>query len=153
MQEPQLAGKTAFRVIGLKYRGKNENNEIPQLWVEFMRHRDKIVGLSKPITAYGICDNLDIESGQFDYIAGLGVDSIDEIPDGLVGVDIPAQEYAVFACTLPTIADTYKRIYETWLPQSSYKRAAGPEFELYDMDFDPQKADSKLYLHVPVEKK
>ena len=33
--EHKLVKKTAFKIVGLKYHGKNENNEIMQLWMQF----------------------------------------------------------------------------------------------------------------------
>jgi predicted transcriptional regulator YdeE len=36
MQEPKIVSKPAFTIVGLKYRGKNEGNEIPALWQTFM---------------------------------------------------------------------------------------------------------------------
>ena len=40
--------------------------------------------------------------------------------------------------------------YQQWLPQSGYKRAIGPEFELYDEKFNPQDPASMLYRYVPI---
>ena len=42
-------------------------------------------------------------------------------------------------------------IYETWLMQSDYQRAPGPEFELYDENFDPEDPSSEMYFYVPVK--
>ncbi|MGC1121768.1 MAG: GyrI-like domain-containing protein [Candidatus Methanofastidiosia archaeon] len=85
--EPEIKSKPAFTVVGIKYRGKNENNEIPQLWFKLgprineIKHR---VG-----SAYGVMDNYDEESGKFDYIAGIEVDSSADIPEGMVSIDVP----------------------------------------------------------------
>ena len=34
--EPKLVHLPAFTVVGMKYRGKNEQNEIPQMWGRFI---------------------------------------------------------------------------------------------------------------------
>ena len=33
--EPKIVSMPAFTVVGVKYRGKNENNEIKQMWQSF----------------------------------------------------------------------------------------------------------------------
>ena len=70
----------------------------------------------------------------------------------MVSKTIPAGEYAVFECTLPTIMETYDYITETWISKSGYKRGSGPDFERYDSDFNPEDPDSKMYIYFPVQK-
>ena len=149
--EPEIKSKPAFTVVGMKYRGRNENNEIPMLWGEFGPMIGKIknvVGL-----AYGVMDNYDEKSGEFDYIAGIEVGKAEDIPEGMIHVDVPENTYAVFTCTLPTLRKTFTYIQETWMPQSDYKRADGPEFELYERNFNPYDENSKLYVYIPVLKR
>jgi len=151
--EPKIISRGAFRVVGMKYRGKNENNEIPQLWTKFMPKTSEIKHIANPNIAYGVMDNFDKESGDFDYIAGFEVDSITNIPAGMVSWDVPAQTYAVFTCTLPTLIKAFHHVYKTWLPQSGYQRADGPDFELYDENFDHKDENSKMFIYIPVVKK
>jgi predicted transcriptional regulator YdeE len=152
MEEPKITSKAAFSVVGMKYRGKNEHDEIPQLWDQFMSREDEIREKLNPHICYGVEDNFDETSGEFDYMAAFEVPSDADTPEGMVKWDVPAQTYAVFTCTLPTIREAYETAYKSWLPQSSYQRAAGPEFELYDQDFDSRVPSSKMYLYVPVKK-
>jgi len=148
--EPEIKSSPAFTVVGMKYRGKNEKNEIPQLWGEFGPRMNEIKHIVGP--AYGVMDNYDEKSGEFDYIAGIGVDSTADIPSGMVSVDIPEQTYAVFTCTLPTLGKTFGYAYKTWLPQSGYQRTGGPEFELYDRNFNPEDENSEICIYIPVKK-
>ncbi|MBU7036422.1 MAG: AraC family transcriptional regulator [Theionarchaea archaeon] len=149
--EPEIKSKPAFTVVGIKCRGKNENNEIPQLWFKLGPRMNEIKHRVGP--AYGVMDNYDEGSGTFDYIAGIEVDSSADIPEGMVSIDVPEQTYAVFTTTLPTLVETYQRVCKTWLPQSDYKRVHGPEFELYDATFNPADETSELYVYIPVTKK
>jgi AraC family transcriptional regulator len=149
--EPEIKSKPAFTVVGIKYRGKNENNEIPQLWFTLGPRINEIKHRVGP--AYGVMDNHDEESGAFDYIAGIEVDSSADIPEGMVSIDVPDQTYAVFTSTLPTLLKTYQHVCKTWLPQSDYRRADGPEFELYDATFNPADETSELHVFIPVTKK
>jgi AraC family transcriptional regulator len=96
--------------------------------------------------------NYDGNTGEFDYTAACEVDRAAKVPDGMISWHLPSQTYAVFTCTLPTLRATYNTIYQTWLPTSSYRHGAGPEFELYDAQFDPSDANSKMSIYIPVKR-
>ena len=149
--EPKIVSKPAFTVAGIKYHGKNEQGEIPRLWEAFGPRMQEFRNVVNPEVCFGVCDNMDEETGAFDYVAAVEVADDTDLPEGMVAWAIPAQTYAVFTCTLPTIGQAYEHIYQTWLPASEYKRACGPELELYDADFDPRQPESKMYLYIPVE--
>ena len=149
--EPKIVKRAAFTVVGMKYHGKNENNEIPQLWGEFGPRMGEIKQMANRHVAYGVCDNFDESSSEFDYIAGFEVASTAEIPEGMVSWDIPEGKYAVFTCTLPTLGETYQHASHTWLPQSGYQRALGPELELYDESFDPRDPSSEMEVYIPIK--
>ena len=145
----KLAG---FNIIGMQIQCE-DNHAIPQLWESFNKRSKEFKPKAvKPITAYGVCSDFDMKNNSFTYTAGLKVKDISNIPSGMITMEIPAQEYAVFECTLPTIMETMNNIFQEWLPKSDYQRADGPEFEFYDTDFDPKKPESKLYIHIPVTK-
>ncbi|MCB8921496.1 MAG: AraC family transcriptional regulator [Ardenticatenaceae bacterium] len=150
--EPKFVSKPAFVMVGMKYHGQNKNNEIPQMWGEFMKHTEEFERVINPTVCYGACDHVNETTGVFDYLAAFEVNSEAAAPKGMDRWDIPANEYAVFTCTLPTIHAAFDYIYGTWLPQSGYKRAPGAEFELYDESFEVNDPDSPLYLYIPVKK-
>ncbi|MBN1487082.1 MAG: GyrI-like domain-containing protein [Anaerolineae bacterium] len=147
--EPKIMTKPAFTVVGLKYHGKNEANELPQLWAELNPRIDEIQHQTG-YAAYGVCGAMDTE-GNFDYVAGFAVTSTEDIPEGMVAWEVPEQRYAVFECTLPTIHKTYEYIHQTWLPQSEYERTNGPDFELYGEYFDPSNPGSPMYIYIPIK--
>jgi predicted transcriptional regulator YdeE len=149
--EPKLVRKEAFTVVGMLYHGKNEKDEIPQLWRAFGPRMGEVRHIVQPDVVYGVCDEFEESSGRFKYVAGFEVDSVADIPEGMVSWQVPAQEYAVFPCTILTIGETYQYAFETWLPGSGYRRAAGPDFEFYDENFDPEDKDSGLYIYIPIE--
>ncbi len=149
--EPKIVSRPAFTVVGLKCHGKNEHNEIPQLWQTFGLRAGEIEHIVNPQVAYGISDNYDENSGEFDYIVGFEVDSVAHIPKDMVSWDVPEQTCAVFTCTLPTLGETFQYAHHTWLPQSGYQRGDGPDFELYDEHFDPRDASSKMNVYIPIE--
>ena len=151
--EPKIESRPAFRVVGMKYHGKNEQNEIPLLWGEFVLRLAEVQNRVDEGATYGAMGNYVEDTGEFDYVAGLNVSTAAKVPEGMVSWDVPAQTYAVFSCTLPTLGTTLEHIHGTWLPASSYRHADGPEFELYrDGEFDPEDPDSLMYIYIPIEK-
>jgi AraC family transcriptional regulator len=144
----KMEDRPAFLVAGMKYRGRNDHNEVPQLWESFVPRMATVRRAARGENSYGVMDNFDSDSGEFDYVAGVEVDSEVEQPEEMVTWKIPAQTYAVFRCTLPHIRDAFHQSYQEWLPGSGYRRAGGPEFELYTPEF---RVDQTVYLYIPVE--
>jgi AraC family transcriptional regulator len=148
--EIQIVERSAFTVAGLKYRGSNENNEIPQMWQALGPRSGEIEHRADDDTAYGICANMDKETGEFDYIAGFEVTSAGDVPEGMVAFEVPPAKYAVFPTTLPKIGETFQNAYHTWLPQAGYQPTGGPEIEEYDEKFDPQDPNSEFAVYIPI---
>jgi AraC family transcriptional regulator len=150
--QPKIISKPAFTVVGMKYRGKNQHNEISQLWRKFGPHMHEVRNVRAADLAYGVMDNYDENKGDFDYVAALEVENATEVSEGMTALIVPAQTYAVFPCTLNTIRQTYDTIYQSWMPASGYQRATGPEFELYDEHFDPNDSSSGMFVYIPIER-
>jgi predicted transcriptional regulator YdeE/DNA-binding transcriptional MerR regulator len=152
--EPKIMTRPGFLVAGTLYQGKNENQEIKDMWEhEFNPRMDEVNSVTA--NTYGICLVTDgLPDGEFQYIAGMEVASEDDVPPGMVVTRVPEQQYAVFAHrgSLETLSDTFSYIYQSWLPSSGYRRANTPDFEMYDEEFKAFEADSVLYLYVPIEK-
>ena len=149
--EPEIVTRPAFTVVGMKYGGRNEKNEIPQLWEKFMPRSGEIKQRTNP-NAYGVEDNYDKKTGEFDYLAGFEVQDTSDVPEGMEIWQVPEQTYAVFPCNLKSIKQAFRQIYREWLPQSGYQRAGGPDFEFYDDSFKPDQGKLELFIYVPVRK-
>ncbi len=79
---------------------------------------------------YGLClPSDDPERDTFTYVAAVAVDALDAIPDGMVGVQVPAADYAVFS------------------------HDGGIDFEYYDQRFDPQTGTGAFFIHVPIRRR
>ena len=146
--QPKIVEKPAFTAVGMVYDGKNQNNEISGVWGQFVPRIPEIQNISGG--SYGICQPAR-EDGSFRYLAGMEVSGAESLPDGMEAWDVPAQRYAVFPCTLTTIQETYKYAFESWLPGSGHSYQAGPDFEYYDDDFDPNVEGSPLYIYIPIK--
>ena len=145
--EPEIVTLPAFTAVGLKYLGKNENNEIPQLWREINPRIDEIK--HKTGAAYGVCGDME-ENGQFHYLAGFGVSEAADLPPAMERWDVPEQKYAVFPCTIKTIQQTYQYIFDTWFPQSGFAKGEGPDFEFYEETFNPETGEG-MAIYMPIK--
>ncbi len=160
--EPVLRHMEEFKVVGMGSRfisilspDSTSSNVIGGLWdVLFKRIgeiRNTVQGPS-----YGLCEMLppgeQAHQGECFYLAGAAVDSLDDIPGGMVGRSVPESQYLCFTHTgkLDTLATTMGYIYGVWLPKSGYERGPGPDVELYDERFDPQSDTSEMDILIPV---
>lgn len=156
--EPKIIKKEDFTIAGLRYIGKNEHNEIPELWTQFNKRMAEMGGLEHDTgeAAVGLCITPDDEplEGSFEYVAGTLVDKVEDIPEDFVVRHVPEQTYAVFEHKgdMPSLSKTYEYIYETWLPQSGYQLSSRMDFEYYNEDFKNFSPDSIFYIYIPIEK-
>jgi AraC family transcriptional regulator len=148
-------------VVGLKYQGKNEAGEIPQLWQEINQYWDKIQALDEAAHAgYGISImDEDFEKTMvFDYVAGFPVlDEDAKQPEDLVSFTIPEGEYAVITVpNLENISQAFDGVYR-WIAQSDEYvldlSRGNFNFELYGEEFMPAEGTEKFYIYVPVKEK
>ncbi len=149
--EAQILAKPAFTVVGIKYRGKNENREIPQLWDQFIPRLGEITHRAQPMASYGLIGNFDPSTGEVDYVAGLGVENVASMPKDMVCWHVPAGQYAVFTTKLSdNFQAFYHGIYTCWLPQSGYQHGGTPDFEYYDKHFKGGNEDP-FYIYIPIK--
>jgi predicted transcriptional regulator YdeE len=152
--EPKIVELPAFDVVGVRYYGKNENQEISGIWEVFNKRAGEIKHVKPRSAAYGICRMVpDAPAGEFEYVASFSVNQTDEIPAGMVTRHVPAHKYAVFTHngSLDKLRETYNYIYQVWAQQSGYELTGDIDFEYYDQDFKDFAPDSKFYIYVPVK--
>ena len=153
---PEPVALPAFRVAGpARLFDEASKAEIPQLWSALIGALP-LEGQLPSWATYGVVSSVDSGQGCFRYMAGVGVEPGCEPPPGFEAMEIPAASYAVFRITLdgsalPQVKRAMAAIWGELIPQSGLKVVAGPDFELYDGRFDPQKAGSVIDFHVPVD--
>jgi len=152
MEPVRFESLPAFKVMGMKYRGNNANQEIAQMWGRLNPRAHEI-----PMTgecAYGVCLMLPGESsGVFEYVAGFKVEAFDNVPEGMVVIDVPENRYAVFAHrgSLETLSQTYASILDDWYPRSGYQPTGGYDMEVYTDEFKDFAPDSVFYIYEPIK--
>ncbi|GGG64569.1 AraC family transcriptional regulator [Paenibacillus radicis (ex Gao et al. 2016)] len=163
----EIVTKPSFTVIGYSIRTRNADGQntrdIPAFWSRYMQE-----GLGKRLyeqassnAEYGICDDFDMESGEFSYIIGVQAKEGAEAPEGTVTRHYPEQTYAVF--TTPqadsdhftdSIQNTWTAIFSEWFPHSSYEHAGAAEFEYYDERcWRDRNTLLEMDIYIPVKRK
>ncbi len=154
----ELVERPAFHVVGMTGRfTPAQIPEIPALWSRFVPRMGTIPGM-KGWCCYGACrPDEEGERGPpaLEYTACVEVDSLDRIPDGMVGFTIPAATYARFTHQghIKTIGATFDAIFQEWLPKSGLVPTDGYEFEYYDDRWDPATELGDVDIFIPVHTK
>lgn len=152
LAEPRFESGHFLLIAGLGGRFTADTTKgIPDLWEKFIPEIGKIPGQKSEVT-YGICCNPDGKGG-FEYIAGVEIDKLDDLPEKYRWVEVQPQRYAVFEHkgSLENLPQTFQYIWETWLPQSGKEAADAPEFERYSEDFNPTLNTGVLEIWLPLK--
>lgn len=128
--------------------------EIPMFWGEVMEDGSysKLMETCTEPLCLGVCMPMDPEKDvEFDYIIGLRGD---EPVEGYDFHEVPEAEWAVFDVhgpINPNLQDAWKRIFSEWFPQTGFKHAMLPEFEVYH-DGDVTSEDYLTEIWIPIER-
>ncbi len=145
----KVVSVSSKKVIGMEYRGKNENGEIPKLWEVFMQKYTQIKTPSSE-NMYGLYYDYD-ENNVFTSFAGLEVSEITSIPEGMVIKEIPSRDYAVFTFKghISEIGAFWEKIYTEYMQKNNLVPDYGLSFELYDERFAKS---GECDIYVPIKK-
>lgn len=151
LEPPRFKNGKPLLIAGLGERYTCETSKgIPSQWQRFEPHFGHIPGQIGRV-AYGVCCNSDDE-GNFDYICGVEVSGVSELPSDFSRVRIPKQRYVVFSHRdhISTIRRTVNTIWNKWLPESGHEVADAPDFERYGEDFDPKSGTGTVEIWIPL---
>ncbi|HNX45516.1 MAG TPA: MerR family transcriptional regulator [Anaerolineaceae bacterium] len=144
----------AFKVAGLLYVGRNENEEISGLWERLNARWDEFCP-NEVEAVYGVCRSIpSSDNGDFEYLAGVACESLEGLPADAVMREVPACDVAVFrhVGAKEGLHQTYEHIYWKHLPGSGYMPLEpGFDMEVYTDEFKGFSPDSVMYIYVPVK--
>lgn len=128
--------------------------DVAGLWMAFTSQQNEIpnkIGSA----AYGLCVNMGTEK-QSEYICGVQVSDVDNLPEKFSHKQLPSQTYAVFEHDghVSAIRQTIDAT-NNWVSQSDYELAGDADFffERYGEKFDPQKGIGDIEIWIPVDPK
>ncbi|HEY3376286.1 MAG TPA: effector binding domain-containing protein [Armatimonadota bacterium] len=159
---PQLVEFGPYRVIGTRYAGKNEHNEIPTMWQrDFLPRMQEVVKADGADFSVGLCHCLpEVRDGSFEYIAAVPTTADAPIPAAMVETRIAAATYIAFpVASLAELKQAWELLapwleahpeWEGYCTPNGCDCATHPGFELYPATFG---VDGKLFIYLPVRKK
>lgn len=149
-----IVSKPLFHIIGIAVRTSNENaqaaTDIPALWNRFMSENiQQLIPNKTNQAVYSVYTDYEKDfTKPYTTILGCKVASLDQIPDGMVGKTIEAQNYRQFTAK-GTLADGI--VYNEWLKiwESGMARKYTADFEIYDESaFRPEQAEVNIFIAV-----
>lgn len=141
-----------LKIIGIECRTSNEPGkaevDIPALWEEFYA-RDIASKIPHKISddVYGLyCKYDGNHTKPYTLIIGCKVSALKDIPDGMVGHEVPASKFAV----IPAHGEYPSALIESWqkIWNSDLKRTYTGDFELYGEGFSQNPPKVDVYIAV-----
>ena len=157
--EPKIVEQPQFSVIGIQVRTSNAKEAtgggaIPKQWDRFFREGiadkipDKVDSTINAIYTNYASDH----NGEYDFIIGMKVSSLSDVPPGMVAQQVPSGRFAVIASAKGPVAQVvpqaWHRVYRLDdNKQLGGARAYNADFELYDQrSQNPEDSQVDLYV-------
>ncbi|WP_160673858.1 helix-turn-helix domain-containing protein [Clostridium sp. C8-1-8] len=159
---PQFVFKQKFNLIGTKHKilSKSGDKTANAFGREFFyKQRSKIKNISKDNVYFGYTDWSEDHNGVIYYMPSAEVSSLESIPEGMVGISIPAHKYVVFKFVGFFSPDNINgrhvgrllvQMYSRWIFKSGYKFADTFRFEYIDNSMSKDNY-CELYVYQPIE--
>ena len=157
--EPRVVEQQEFSVVGIQARTNNAKEvtgggAIPKQWEKFFKEGiadripNKVDGIIYAVyTGYASDRN-----GDYDFIIGMKVSSVSDIPPGMVATKIPKARYAIVPSSTGPVSQVvpqaWQRVYSLDdNKQLGSARAYKADFELYDQrSQNPEDSQVDLYI-------
>ena len=148
--EPKIVPQPPLRLVGLQIRTRPMAPEIPALWPRFVARMADVAPVLEARVTYGAMQAPADAPQALLYLAAVPAGPTTPVPDGMIALDVPAGDHAVFEFAFKDIGSVYPFIFQTWLPASGLVQAAAPLLERYGADFNPANPMSPMQVRVPV---
>lgn len=145
----------SFYLIGISIRTTNENQQaaqdIPALWQRFMEN-NMASEIPHKLSDELYCVYTEYEKDYtrpYTTVLGCKVSSLDQIPEGMSGWQIPESDYQIFRASgkqdEPFVLNEWMRIWD-----SEIKRRYTADFEIYGAEaHHPEQAKVDIYISIP----
>jgi predicted transcriptional regulator YdeE len=157
--ESRVVELPEFSVIGIQVRTSNAKEvtgggAIPKQWGKFFKEgiADKIPN-KVDSTVYAVYTNYASDyNGEYDFIIGMKVSSVSDVPPGMVAKKVPKGRYAIVTSAKGPVAQVVPQAWQRVYSLDDHKQLGGTraykaDFELYDQrSQNPQDSQVDLYL-------
>ena len=157
--EPRVVEQPEFSVIGLQVRTSNAKEvtgggAIPKQWERFLKEgiADKIPN-KVDSAIYAVYTNYASDyNDEYDFIVGMKVSSVSDVPPGMVAKKVPKGRYAIVTSAKGPVAQIVPQAWQRVYGLDDNKQLGGAraykaDFELYDhRSQDPHDSQVDLYI-------
>jgi len=156
---PEIVTQERMQLVGVKtefYSVDSEKNnmadKLPLLWDEFVPRMEEIQHKVSGL-ACGVIQQTKEKTDLLEYYAAVEVSDINDLPEGMVSVEIPVSTYAKFTHkgNVASINNTVNYVYSSWLMQSDKRHTYGADLEIYGEEYIPDSDDSVVYYSIPIK--
>ncbi|MDB4865949.1 MAG: hypothetical protein JWR03_282 [Cohnella sp.] len=161
--EAVIVDKQAMKLIGLATNvtlyDVQQNKITIKLASNFLERRPEVKNCIHEREVFGIStdpEDYNPETDPFEFFIGVEVSSDENMPEGMVFREIPANTYALFTFKGPAenAGAVHAYLYSTWLKQSGYELSGLYNIEIYDeRNHGPESDESITDICFPVRKK
>lgn len=161
--EAKILEKPAMKIIGLSTNvtlyDVQQNRTTLKLAANFLQRRSEIKNCINQREVFGLSmdpEDYNPETDPFEFFVGIEVSSNEDIPEGMVFREIPANTYVLFTFKGPfeNAGAVHAYLYTTWLKQSGYELSSLYNIEIYDeRNHGPESEESLTDIIFPVRKK
>lgn len=165
VSEPEIVDKDTLRFVGSHATflhalsaETTAQDVIPPLWGTFDTSRHTVRHVTDHASfgvIYGLPEAERSHPDELHYIAAARVTAIEDVPEGMVGREVPNTTFAVFTIEghIRDLGKGCAHIYRTWLPASDWDHSGIADIEHYDERFDPMSDTSVIEYWVSVKPK
>jgi predicted transcriptional regulator YdeE len=158
MMQPRSIQTQEINIVGVGVKTNNIQEadsataQVPLAWERFSADKiaSQVLNPLMPERPLGVYSYHEHEyNGNYEFVVGLEVEDLTQIPEGLTGVKIPPGEYVIFSVQgkIPNIVVyTWNYIKQYFINNTTYERAYKIDFELY-------KPEDQIDLYVSVREK
>lgn len=144
---PQIRTHKGMKFIGLEAKTSSQleankkTAQIPGLHRKFLKDglEEKIPNRIDSELYFALHTHYESDhTGSYSTILAAEVSSVNEVPEGMVAIDIPTAQYLVFTVkgSMPNaLTRTWKEIWNYFASNKVYQRAYTADFEVYDKSF------------------
>jgi Uncharacterized protein conserved in bacteria len=132
--KPDIIEKPDFLVVGVRTLWDLSSTSVENLWATKVLPRKKEIKAAPGTesAAFGVFGAIPGSPRQvFEYVAGMMVLTLEDIPEGMVSWEIPGGMYASTTVQgLAAVYPAYRELVDKWLPTSGYEFIDGPAFTM-----------------------
>ncbi len=153
-EAPCIDSIEAFTIVGRSIRVKSETDEVGRLWNKFLERAPTVPRAYVPRQYYQLAWWLEDAEDSIEIMVGIKTTDLSEVPIDLVGKAVPACTCLVFTHrgSMARIGESYRDIYQKWIPSSDRRPAFPFNFERYtDGQSDPYSDSYSMQICVPVQ--